>query len=386
MNFTKKIFYWSPFLVPIATPKAVINSAQALQTYGKEYKCSIINFFGEFNFYRNDLQNKDVKLIDFFNEKIINFFPKYGKFKSRLSFILIFLLSFFPLKNLISKEKPDYMIIHLITSLPLFLLILFKFETKFILRISGFPKINFLRRFLWKKALSKIYMVTCPTKLTADYIESLGIVEKKKIQILYDPIIEIRKINYQKKQKIDFFLKKQKYFFSAGRLTKQKNFLFLCKAFKQILEKYPEMNLLIAGEGEEKNKIVEYINKNKLHDKIILIGFTKNIFNYLQKSEGFILSSLWEDPGFVLVEAAFSRTPIFSSNCINGPKELIINNFNGILFESNNKDDFVNKFEKFIEIKKQSNQLTLNGLKMSKKFTLFNHYKKFNYLLNYERN
>ena len=146
------------------------------------------------------------------------------------------------------------------------------------------------------------------------------------------------------------------------------------------------MNLLIAGEGEEKNKIVEYINKNKLHDKIILIGFTKNIFNYLQKSEGFILSSLWEDPGFVLVEAAFSRTPIFSSNCINGPKELIINNFNGILFESNNKDDFVNKFEKFIEIKKQSNQLTLNGLKMSKKFTLFNHYKKFNYLLNYERN
>ena len=372
--------------MPIATPKAVINSAKALQNYGKEYECSIINFFGEFNSFQDDLKNKNVELINFFNKRIIKLLPKHGKFKSRFSFIVIFLLSFFPLKKLISKQKPDYLIIHLITSLPLFLLIFFKFETKFILRISGFPKINIFRKFLWKKALSKIHIVTCPTKLTADYIESLGIVEKKKIKILYDPIIEIRKINYQKKQKTDFSLKKQKYFFSAGRLTKQKNFLFLCKAFKKILKKYPDINLLIAGEGEEKNKIMKYINENKLYDKIILIGFTKNIFKYLQNCEGFILSSLWEDPGFVLVEAAFSRAPVFSSNCINGPKELIVDNFNGILFKSNDIDDFVNKFEKFIDIKKKSNELTLNGLKMSRKFTLFNHYKKFNYLLSYEEN
>ena len=385
MNFKKKIFYWSPFLVPIATPKAVVNSAKALQKYGKEYECSIINFFGEFNSFQEDLKNKNVELINFFNEKIINLLPKQGKLQSRFSFVLIFILSFFPLKRLISNQKPNYLIIHLITSLPLFLLIFFNFETKFILRISGLPKINIFRKFLWKRALSKIYMVTCPTKLTADYIESLGIVEKKKIKILYDPIIEINKINNQKKTKIDLAFKKQKYFFSAGRLTKQKNFLFLCRAFKKIIEKYPDMNLLIAGDGEEKDRITKYIDENKLHNKIILIGFTKNIFNYLQNCEGFILSSLWEDPGFVLIEAAFSRTPVFSSNCINGPKELIIDNFNGTLFESNNINDFENKFEKFIEIKKQSNELILNGLKMSRKFTLFNHYKKFNYLLNYER-
>ena len=385
MNLKKKIFYWSPFLVPIATPKAVVNSAKALQNYGKEYECSIINFFGEFDSFQDDLKNKNIELINFFNKKIIKLLPKQGRFKSRFSFIIIFFFSFFPLKKLISKQKPDYLIIHLITSLPLFLLIFFKFETRFILRISGFPKINILRKFLWKKAFSKIHMVTCPTKLTADYIESLGIVHKSKIKILYDPIIEIRKINFQKQQKNDFPFKKQKYFFSAGRLTKQKNFLFLCKAFKKLIKRYSDINLLIAGDGEEKNKITKYIDDNKLHDQIILIGFKKNIFKYLKNCEGFILSSLWEDPGFVLVEAAFSRTPIFSSNCINGPKELIVDNFNGILFESNNIDDFVNKFEKFNNIDKQSNKMTLNSLKMSRKFTLFNHYKKFNYLLNHER-
>ena len=43
----KTIFYWGPFLTPIATPKAIVNSAKSLQNYGKKYDCSIINFFGE---------------------------------------------------------------------------------------------------------------------------------------------------------------------------------------------------------------------------------------------------------------------------------------------------------------------------------------------------
>ena len=100
MNFKKKIFYWSPFLVPIATPKAVVNSAKALQKYGKEYECSIINFFGEFNSFQEDLKNKNVELINFFNEKIINLLPKQGKLQSRFSFVLIFILSFFSFKKI----------------------------------------------------------------------------------------------------------------------------------------------------------------------------------------------------------------------------------------------------------------------------------------------
>ena len=96
------------------------------------------------------------------------------------------------------------------------------------------------------------------------------------------------------------------------------------------------------------------------------------------------MSSLWEDPGFVLIEAAFSRTPILSSNCENGPKELIQDNFNGVLFNSNDIDNFILKFQKFIELKKNSNKLVLNSLKMSKNFTLFNHYNKFNQILKYD--
>ena len=384
MKSKTKIFYWSPFLVPIATPKAVVNSAKALQNYGKGYECSIINFFGEFNKFQEDLENKDIKLINFFNNKLINLLPKYGKLQSRLSFILIFALSFFPLKKLISNQKPDFLIIHLITSLPLFLLIIFKFKTRFILRISGLPKLGILRKFLWKKALSKIYIVTCPTRSTAKYIESLGIVDKKKIKILFDPIIEINKICLQKKQRIDLPFKKTEYFIAVGRLTRQKNFLMLCEAVKKIIINFPAFKLVIAGDGEDKNKILSYITKHNLENNIFLLGYVKNIFPYIKSSQGFILSSLWEDPGFVLIEAASCRVPVFSSNCPEGPKEIIKDNFNGLLFESNDINDFVKNFDRFNKIinnNETKKKLILNNLILARQFSLFNHYLKLNKIL-----
>ena len=379
-----RIFYWSPFLVPIATPKAVVNSAKALQNYGKRYECSIINFFGEFNKFQEDLENKDIKLINFFNNKLINFLPKYGKLQSRLSFILIFALSFFPLKKLISNQKPDFLIIHLITSLPLILLIFFKFKTKFILRISGLPKLGILRKFLWKKALSKIYIVTCPTQSTANYIESLGIVDKEKIKTLYDPIIEINKINVQKKQNINLPFKGENYFFTAGRLTKQKNFLFLCKAIKKIIIDVPDFKIIIAGDGEDKSKISSFIQKKNLQKNIFLIGHVDNIFPYISLSQGFILTSLWEDPGFVLIEAAACRSPVFSSDCHEGPKEIIKNNSNGLLFKSNDENDLVKNFIKFKDIissPEKKKKLILNNLILTRQFSFFNHYVKLNKIL-----
>jgi len=388
LNYKPNIFYWSPFLVPIATPKAVMNSAKAVQNYGKKYECSIINFFGEFNLFKNELKNKNIKLINCFNDKLIKVLPKHGKLQSRFSFVIIFILSFFPLKRLISNQKPDFLIIHLITSLPLILLIFFKFKTKFILRISGLPKLGFFRKLLWKKAFSKIHIITCPTKSTVNYIKSLNIVDEKKIKILYDPIIEISKINYQKKESIELPFEKSKFFFAAGRLTKQKNFLFLCKAVKKIILDIPDFKVIIAGDGEDKYKILSFIKKNNLEKNIFLIGHVQNIFPYISLSQGFILTSLWEDPGFVLIEAGFCRIPVFSSDCP-GPREIIIEGFNGVLFKSNDEKDLVKNFSRFnnaINSKKQKKKLILNNLTLSRKFSLFHHYLTINKILNNDYN
>ncbi len=374
-HIKKKIFYWSPSLVNIATNKAVINSCYALTKFSKYHECSIINFFGEFERYREEIQNKKITLVDYFHKIIFNFFPKHGKIKSRISFIIIFFASFFPLKNLLKSKKPEYLIIHLISSLPLTLLLLFKFETKFILRISGFPKLNFVRRFFWKIAFKKIHLVTCPTINTLNYIKDLKLIDSSKIKLLYDPIIEINQINKKKSEKLEL----RDYYLSVGRLTKQKNFLFLCKSFKKIVDMNNKVKLFIAGNGEQENKLKKFINENNLSNNIFLLGYIENIYPYFKNAKGFILSSLWEDPGFVLIEAAYCRTPVLSTNSWPGPIELIKNDFNGILYENNNMESFLKEFKKFSEIKSH-NMMRINNLKMCRKFTIFNHYKNLNKL------
>ena len=85
------------------------------------------------------------------------------------------------------------------------MLIIFNYKTKFILRISGYPHLGFFRKMLWKLAFKKLYAVTC-TINTYNYIKSMNFTDNSKIKVLYDPVINIKKINYLRKQK---FIKKR---------------------------------------------------------------------------------------------------------------------------------------------------------------------------------
>ena len=344
--------------------------------FDKNYESYLLNFFGEFSKHEKEIDNNKIELLNLFKINLVKFLPSEGKMRSRFSFFLMFLIGFFPLKKILKVNQPDYLIVHLITSLPLFLLIMFNFKTKFILRISGYPRMNLFRTMLWRKAFKKIYLVTCPTKNTLNYLKKLNIADESKIKLLYDPIIAVKDINKKKNKKIDI----KNYYFSAGRLTKQKNFIFLCKVFKRIIESDKEIKLLIAGNGEQEKQIRKFINQNNLSKNIILLGYVENIYSYFRNSRGFILTSLWEDPGFVLVEAAYCRTPIMSSNAWPGPVELIKKDLNGIVFENNNFESFLKEFKKFSEIENHF-KFKINNLKMSRKFTVFNHFKNLSKLI-----
>ena len=114
-----------------------------------------------------------------------------------------------------------------------------------------------------------------------------------------------------------------------------------------------------------------------------MLGYKKNVFKFYKNSKCFILSSLWEDPGFVLVEAAYMNTPIISSDCQNGPKEFLNNGEGGILYNSNNKKSLINSLLNFENLsKEQVKNFKINSKKSSKKFLIFNHYKTLANILN----
>ncbi len=370
-----KIHYWSPFFSKIATIQAVVRSANSLIEYGKNinYEVSIINAIGEWDEYK-DVINKKINIINLNKLNFLKIIPKDSYLKSRFSYIFIFFLSFFKLKRLIQNDKPDYLIIHLITSLPIFLSI-FQQKTKIILRISGLPKINFIRKIFWKLFSKKIYKVTCPTKATYDYLKESKIFSEDKLLILKDPIIDMKKFSIFSKSKVDEKFSNKKIITGIGRLTKQKNFELLIRFFKNIEKDFPEFILIILGEGEEKEKLQKLINSLSIQKKAFLLGYEKNVYKFLTNSKYFILTSLWEDPGFVLIEAAISNSTIISSNCPNGPYEIIKND--NFLFSNNDKNDLL---QKFINLEKNTSENSIFSQKKDvkkrvKDFTKFNHYK-----------
>lgn len=368
----KKIYYWSPHIDHVATIRAVLNSAVSLIQYGNnKYDVRIINANGEWN----NFKSGDVNFIDLFNKINLKTFPINGFVKSRISYLYIFIRYFFSLKRLIKREKPDYLIIHLITSLPLVLLILFNFETRFILRVSGLPKLNFIRRWLWKIASKKLYLITTPTKTTLNYLTDINLIDKKKIILLTDPVFRIREIVNLKKEKFnESFQLDKKYIISIGRLTYQKNFNLLIESFYEINKIYNDYKLIIVGDGEKRKELELLISKLNLKNKVFLIGFKKNIFPYLNIADCLISSSRWEDPGFTLIEAGILNKIIISSDCMSGPRELL-NDDNGYLFNNENRHSLIHQFFNYKKNSYENNQIKKIVTKNKfKQYSIYSHF------------
>ncbi|WP_170972321.1 glycosyltransferase [Natronorubrum halophilum] len=111
-------------------------------------------------------------------------------------------------------------------------------------------------------------------------------------------------------------------FLGVGRLTEQKDFSTLVRAFDKVNE-VKESRLIILGEGEKRNEIENLISKRGLESHVLMPGFVQNPYPYMRRSDIFVLSSAWEGFGNVLVEAMACGTAVVSTNCESGPSEIL---------------------------------------------------------------
>jgi glycosyltransferase involved in cell wall biosynthesis len=379
----KKIFYWSPCLNPVGTVKSTLNSAVSAVQYGSNlFDVTLINACGEWDEYLDFFKEKNIKIINF-KHKFFKFLPKRGYIQSRFSYIVIFLICFFPLIKVIRVNKPDFFIAHLVTSLPLTIIKLLKTDTKFILRISGMPKLNLLRKSFWKIVSTKLFMVTSPSIELMNKLINMNLFEKNKISFLPDAIIDIKQFIFKKNSEVENLQKfdGKKIIFAAGRLTRQKNFSYLISEFSNFLKQNNEFVLLILGDGEERNKLEKQIIENKLQKNIFLIGHVNNVFKYFKKGEAFILSSLWEEVGFAMVEAALTNLFIISSNCPNGPTEFLSEGKYGVLFKNGVRGELSNSLIKYVNLKNiKKHKFEIK--KKTKQYKKFRHFLNLKHILN----
>jgi len=202
------------------------------------------------------------------------------------------------------------------------------------------------------------------------------VINKNKIKYIYNPYL--KKINRKR-------FKKFNYIINIARLRKQKDHKTLLEAFQIFSKKNKKYKLLILGHGNLEYKLKQKCKKLGILDKVIFKGWVKKTEIYLKKSKIFVLSSVYEGLGNVLIDAINFDVPCVSTNCPSGPSEILLDGKGGYLCLVKSPLQLANKMTH--SIKNYSKSLKKNSFakKSLDRFLISNQSKKyFDYLYKFK--
>lgn len=110
---------------------------------------------------------------------------------------------------------------------------------------------------------------------------------------------------------------------AVGRLTYQKGYDMLLKAWIEVSQQRPGWKLKIVGDGEELHNLETFIEKNKLAESVEMVGKISNVEDYYNEADIFCLSSRFEGFPMVLLETLSFGLPVVSFDCDTGPEEIV---------------------------------------------------------------
>ena len=186
--------------------------------------------------------------------------------------------------------------------------------------VHGDPsKINKIYRTWYKISLKKINKVICVTNEVKMAIKKAFKYEGD-IHTVYN-IVDIKALTKLSCDNIDY-KKLYPIVISVGRLSWEKDFKTLINAHKKVIETGMKHELIIIGDGEEYDNLIELIKDNHIEDTVKLLGYKENPYPYLQIADIFVCSSISEGFSIAVLEALMLNKAIISTNC-KGPREIL---------------------------------------------------------------
>jgi len=207
----------------------------------------------------------------------------------------------------------------------------------------------FLTKFFLKKSYQKADKIVCVSKGLAKDLAKYWHISEKKINVIPNPI-DIDNIQNLAKSRINhpWFYSQTPIIVAVGRLTGQKGFSFLIKAFSQVLSQF-KAKLVILGQGPEKETLEQLTREFRVEREVEFLGFQNNPYPYIARAQVFVLSSLWEGFPNVLVEAMACGVPVVATDCPFGPREILEDGKYGLLVPPANEEALAKAILKILE-------------------------------------
>ena len=279
----------------------------------------------------------------------------HGVKVSNLSFLNIFKIMYYT--YVFKKKSFDIIIINLPSDIKLAGIAAKLAGVKRIIyrRGSSIPiKNSFLNKYLFKNIVTNIIANSEGTKKSIN--EVANIFPNEKIKVIYNGIKFRENSIEDKKDKSKVIIG------TAGRLSVEKGHKYLLEVAELLKNRGITFEVLIAGEGELKKELEEKIKNMNLSNEVKLIGFTNDITVFMRKIDIFVLPSLWEGFGYVIVEAMESYKPVVAFE-VGGVSEIVKNKKTGYLVEKKNVEVMAKKIENLIENRDLITSMGIEGRK-----------------------
>ena len=206
-------------------------------------------------------------------------------------------------------------------------------DTRLAVRLGTTISVNLasrgrLERWLQHASIGRLYpfaeRIIVPSEGVADDLVANFGVDARQLRVVYSPIVSPRLLELASRP-VDhpwFQPGEPPVILGVGELGARKDFETLIRAFALVREESP-CRLVILGRGRRHDRLLAMAAELDVADDIDLPGFRDNPYAFMQKASLFALSSRWEGLGIVLVEALACGTPVVSTDCPSGPREIL---------------------------------------------------------------
>lgn len=164
----------------------------------------------------------------------------------------------------------------------------------------------------------------CVSNGVADNLSSLTGIPRERMTTIYNPVLtpDIFDLAKAPLNHPWFYPEEPPVVLGVGRLVDQKDFATLLRAFARVRAQR-EVRLVILGEGKRRTALEKLAHELEISAYVDLPGFAANPFSYMARAGVFVLSSAYEGLPGALIQAMACGCPVVSTDCPDGPKEIL---------------------------------------------------------------